>query len=459
MAHRRLCASIFSPPHCLLALTTVCIGSLATAQVLYEDYQLISGDAASQQQLGSAVAISGGRAVIGASGDDGFLGNNAGAAYIFDVKSGIQLHKLIASDGTAFDQLGAAVAISDDAVLVGAPFDDGPDASGSAYLFRASTGEQFARLRAADTAAGDLFGSSVAVTSRVAAVGAPNASSGAGAVYLFDIGTGEQIRKFVSGTADPDDLFGCAVAMSGTALIVGAFGDDDRANNAGAVYIFNVDTGEQLYKLTASDATPGDWFGRAVAAFDEKVIVGAPESNSIGYPTGSAYVFDLQTGAQIHKLTAAIPGWNDQFGISVSISGSIAVVGASLADYIYLNTGSAYVFDIVSGQQVLQLVASDHSIDDTFGGAVAVSGSVALTGSMGSDDSGPQSGSAYLYFISFSCNPADLADPWGTLDLSDVNAFVGGFGASDDVADLTGDGLLDLEDIIEFLSAFAAGCP
>jgi hypothetical protein len=57
------------------------------------------------------------------------------------------------------------------------------------------------------------------------------------------------------------------------------------------------------------------------------------------------------------------------------------------------------------------------------------------------------------------CNAADLAQPFGVLDLGDVQAFVGAFVAGDPLADLTGEGVLDLADIGVFLSAFGAGCP
>lgn len=54
---------------------------------------------------------------------------------------------------------------------------------------------------------------------------------------------------------------------------------------------------------------------------------------------------------------------------------------------------------------------------------------------------------------------ADLAEPFGLLDLADVNAFAQAFLASDMLADLDGNGLLDLSDVNLFVSAFLAGCP
>ena len=55
---------------------------------------------------------------------------------------------------------------------------------------------------------------------------------------------------------------------------------------------------------------------------------------------------------------------------------------------------------------------------------------------------------------------ADLAAPFGVLDLGDVNAFVAGFINQSPVSDLaTPFGVFDLADINAFVNAFAAGCP
>jgi hypothetical protein len=57
------------------------------------------------------------------------------------------------------------------------------------------------------------------------------------------------------------------------------------------------------------------------------------------------------------------------------------------------------------------------------------------------------------------CGDADLAEPFGVLDLADINAFVAGFTAQNADADLNDDGLWDLADINAFVGAFTAGCP
>jgi hypothetical protein len=57
------------------------------------------------------------------------------------------------------------------------------------------------------------------------------------------------------------------------------------------------------------------------------------------------------------------------------------------------------------------------------------------------------------------CNAADLSEPFGILDLSDINAFVSGFLTQNPISDLDNNGIFDLTDISLFIAAFTAGCP
>lgn len=64
------------------------------------------------------------------------------------------------------------------------------------------------------------------------------------------------------------------------------------------------------------------------------------------------------------------------------------------------------------------------------------------------------------YETSAACSEADLAEPFGTLDFSDVTAYLVAFSASDPAADLAAPfGVFDFSDVITFLGAFGAGCP
>ena len=58
------------------------------------------------------------------------------------------------------------------------------------------------------------------------------------------------------------------------------------------------------------------------------------------------------------------------------------------------------------------------------------------------------------------CNAADVAAPFGVLDLGDINGFVSAFTSQDPIADIAAPfGVFDLGDLGLFVSEFLAGCP
>ncbi|USO00280.1 MAG: hypothetical protein H6810_06375 [Phycisphaeraceae bacterium] len=54
---------------------------------------------------------------------------------------------------------------------------------------------------------------------------------------------------------------------------------------------------------------------------------------------------------------------------------------------------------------------------------------------------------------------ADLAEPFGVLDLADVQAFIAAFIGQQPLADLNADGVWDLADVQGYIAAFIGGCP
>ena len=110
-------------------------------------------------------------------------------------------------------------------------------------------------------------------------------------------------------------------------------------------------TWEQAAKLVAVDRAADDQLGFSVSVSGSTVVVGALMDDNAGLAnSGSAYVFeknDVGTWVQAAKLTAADSAAEDQFGYSVSVSGSTVVVGASFkddADAGLVDSGAAYVF-------------------------------------------------------------------------------------------------------------------
>ncbi|MEE8154709.1 MAG: FG-GAP repeat protein [Phycisphaerales bacterium] len=316
---------------------------------------------------------------------------------------GDQLFKLLANDGEADDEFGRSVAISGATAIVGAWLnDDNGMNSGSAYLFDSTTGRQIAKLLPNDGAANDFFGFSVAISGATAIVGAlddDDNGSLSGSAYLFDTTTGRQIAKLLPNDGAFLDRFGVSVAISGATAIVGAYMDDDNGGNSGSAYLFDATTGRQIAKLLANDGASGDHFGRSVGISGNTAIVGAWLHDDNGTWSGSAYLFDITTGTQIVKLLADDGAASDFFGWSVAINGATAIVGAFWDDDNGENSGSAYLFDATTGRQITKFLPDDGAAHDLFGFSVAVNGSTAIVGARDDDDNGENSGSVYRFDI------------------------------------------------------------
>ena len=96
--------------------------------------------------------------------------------------------------------------------------------------------------------------------------------------------------------------------------------------------------------LVPSDTAVGDQFGHSVAISGSTAVVAA---NGDDGDTGSAYIFERQAAGswvQVKKLQAPIPEVGSEFGSSVAIFGDDVVVGADLADEVGVDSGAAFVF-------------------------------------------------------------------------------------------------------------------
>jgi hypothetical protein len=391
------------------------------AALLTVETKLTASDAAAGDLFGFSVAIDGDTAVVGAYGDNFGQASGQGSAYVFERRAGawIEVAKLTASDAAGGDRFGWSVAISGDRAIVGAPFNgDGADAInvGSAYVFERDAGgpdawDQVASLNAGDAAAGDFFGSSVAISGDRAVVGAPGDDS-SGSAYLFerDAGGGwHAAGKLRASDAAAADAFGGSVAIGVDTVVAGAWGDD---NQQGAAYVFERDAGSgswnQVDKLIASDAAAGDLFGTSVALSGDIVVVGANlNDHDGGANAGAAYIFGRNGGPpvawdEVTRLTASDAGPGDLFGRSVAISGDRALVGATGDDS---NSGSAYLFERDTGgtgawSEEGKVTASDAAALDLFGASVGISGDAVIVGAHGDTHAGGTgAGSAYVFQI------------------------------------------------------------
>ena len=221
-----------------------------------------------------------------------------------------------------------------------------------------------------------------------------------------------QAAKLVAADGAAGDQFGVSVSVSGSTVVVGALldarGDDDAGASTGSAYVFEKSdngTWAQAAKLVAADGAAEDNFGCSVSVSGSTVVVGARLDDDSFSKSGSAYVFEKSdVGEWVQtKLTADDAAQTDWFGVSVSVSGSTVVVGAVYRDDDSLsNSGAAYVFEKSDNGTWVQtkLTADDAAADDIFGNSVSVSGSTVVVGAHFDDDAGDNSGSGYIWMLS-----------------------------------------------------------
>ena len=367
---------------------------------------LTASDGASGDSFGNSVAISGDRVIVGARSDDIAIGS----AYIFERnKEGVdnwgEVKKVVDPNGTDSDFFGTAVSISNDTAIVGSPESD--SLKGSAFVFERNLGGAdnwglVKKLSASDGANNRQLGLSVSIDGDVAIAGLPNHDTARGAVYIFTRNAGGadqwgEIKILTASDAAVGDQFGITLSLNGDSIVVGA---PNNNLQTGAGYLFTrnrggADNWGEAQKLTASDGVSHDEFGRSVAVCGDTVFIGADRDEN---SQGSVYTFTDQNKlwSQLRKPVASDGATDDNFGRSVSVSGSLSVVGASSDDSL---RGSAYIFERNKDGgdnwgQIRKLTASDGVASDLFGNSVSISGDTIVVGAL---NSATGRGASYIF--------------------------------------------------------------
>jgi hypothetical protein len=363
--------------------------------------------------FGRSIALEGDRALFGVMPDL--------AAYVFD-GSGRTWHqtaRLRAREGWFGDFFAWSVALSADVAVVGAPRDS------AAYVFeRRPAGEWLQTARLVPTLTpGGRFGDSVAIDGDVIVIGAPDAGplgNWSGVAHVFERvgGAWTQTNELIPSDGGPMQAFGTSVAVSSDTALIGASNAHGREPFSGAAYVFLRDaagTWLEVAKLTAQDGDSSDGFGGAVVIGGDRGLIGAIGDDDRGWGAGAAYIFErdsAQTWSQTAKLLADDGGRDDRLGWAVALDGDYAVMGAPFDDDMGLDAGSAYVFSL--NADLCECLAADLDGD----GVVALGDLGILLADFGCAGGTP----------TLPC-PGDI-DNDGDTDLADLGILLANFGTT-----------------------------
>jgi len=438
-----------------------------------EQQKLVASNRTYRRRFGLSVDVSDTIAVVGESSPG--VGPYSGSAYIFRYNgtTWLEEQKLLPSDGADDELFGRSVSVSGNTVLISASFDE---VSGSAYFYRwnGTTWSETHKLHPADGADGDRFGTSVALSDVMAVVGAigdDDNGKSSGSAYAFLLSCGDSIVDPLESCDDGNDVNGdgCAsnckvengfncdnslpsICVDEDECELGTYRCDINAycTNTPGGYSCTCNpeyfgTGSYCHlfprsaKLLPSDGEPGDAFGDSVALFGNVALIGASGDNDEGRDSGSAYIFRWNGSEWLQeaKLLAGDGVEGRRFGLSVSISENVAVVGANGPPHTSPNQGAAYVFRWNGLAWILEekLVSPNVFLLDAFGRSVAVSGDTIMVGAAADNERGSWAGAVYIFSYDGSdwvLTKKTLAergtDAFGNaVSLSDEHALIGAF--------------------------------
>ncbi len=287
------------------------------------------------------------------------------------------------------NRVGDDIDINGEWAVVGSRVEDfgGNNAAGAVHIYRlvGQNWQYFATVHASDPAAGDFFGTSVAISGNYFVVGAPAkanstlAQQGAAYVFFFNGSNWVQQQKLLNGTGAADDFWGYDVDIVGITVAIGAYQADDLANtNEGKVFIYKRSgtVWSQTAVFTGAGNGSSAYFGNSVSIDETEkyVVVGTPiapyEAVFVFFFNGSSW------GQQAKILPPSGAPSNKLFGLSVAISGNSIIVGAPGSTF---DTGNAYIF-IRNGSSWAFQASFSYAATRNFGRSVAIENDFVLIG-------------------------------------------------------------------------------
>ena len=310
------------------------------------------------QRFGESVAIDGSLLVVGAPMSDlSELTQNgttvlvgAGAAYVYRNYGGNAepwafVKRFIPDNRAAGGHFGAAVAISGDAALVGAP-DHGP---GRAFVFESpdsgATWAQVAEIAGDGDPAALAIGRDVDIEGGRAILGAAH-SAATGIAYLYERGGGTWPlgHTFVRPDNEPaSEGFGNRVRVSGNQVAISSY-QGAGTSGQGQIYLYqSTGTGWSPPVVIEDIHGSGDGFAWSIDLAHQQLVIGAPERQN-----GAFYHYWFVDGVWRFRVAVTRAGSQGlKYGYSVALgSGALAIGTPFENNQVFQDTGVVKVYDV-----------------------------------------------------------------------------------------------------------------
>ncbi|MDZ4852896.1 MAG: cadherin domain-containing protein [Pirellulaceae bacterium] len=395
-------------------------------------------------EFGASVAISdNGRIVVA----DPAVASSEGRVYVYSENTGALLATINNPNPNIGDSFGHSIAVDEQSVLIGAPYDDeGATDTGRAYLYSLTSYALLETFNNPSPGAQELFGINGALSFSRVAIGNGN-STGSTEINLFDTFGGE-LELTIPSSSLPG-LLG--------ELEFGNFGLQAclfQPGGGGVIRIFNTSTGQPTSVFRVADDTPTPTYtyslldnagGRFSIVGDQLVVANSSLINFnvaqshtivVQVTDGSGLSFSKaltvnviddptvnQPPTNIALSTSTVPESTlrafhnpanvplDVFGASVAASSTRLVVSSTDSSNPKVNPGKVYSYDKVTGNLLATITSPGGVLDDGFGDQVAIAGNIMVVGAPRRDTSAVDSGQVYVYNATTGALKSTLRDP------------------------------------------------
>ncbi|MEL6499157.1 MAG: GC-type dockerin domain-anchored protein [Planctomycetota bacterium] len=386
-----------------------------------------------------------------------------GFVVIFDTQTGEQVVRIDPSAPAQMDGFGSALAIADGLLFVTTSRDAtlSPPA-GSVMVYTLPGGQEVTKLSAPAPTPSDRFGSSIQAVAGYLVIGAgaheyPGENSGRLYVYKMP---GFELLHSITDQNGELDVFPFPVASTDELAIGMRLVLNQQSITTDAWFqVFDLETGDRVVETRPTlNGQPVAAADAALSVGNRYAVVADLDDDRAGNNAGWVYVFDLEALDFVSSFGPPPEFDNLLFGIRMGMQGDFAAVASPYAPTPSpWNEGRVDIVHVPTGRVVRTIEALDGAVADwaalvDFGLGIAFAGrGIAVT------SNGGQLGTRLDWIPIPELCPADTnAD--GDLTPADLNAWLDAFNAAAPACDQNYDGLCRPNDFSAWIKNFNAGC-